>query len=189
MSTAVSICSNALRLIGADSITLLSESTDRARLCNAFYAPTRDSCLREHPWNFSIVRDTLSPEVSGPESQYTYQYVLPTDPYCLRVLRVNDDDAENWVVEGRKLLTNEGTCVLKYISQVDDPADFDPVFTEALEYRLASKLAYPLIKKREVAIDMLKLYDMIIHRARAQNLIENRDEEDVLTSNPLRIVR
>jgi len=56
MATAVSICSNALRKLGDDPITSLTDDTERARLCNAFYEPTRDAVLRSHPWNFAIER-------------------------------------------------------------------------------------------------------------------------------------
>ena len=54
MATEVSICSNALRKLGDDPITSLTEDTERARLCNAFYNTARDSLLRSHPWNFAI---------------------------------------------------------------------------------------------------------------------------------------
>jgi len=51
MATEVSICSNALRRLGDDPITALTDDTERARLCNAFYVPSRDLVLRSHPWN------------------------------------------------------------------------------------------------------------------------------------------
>ena len=45
MATEVSICSNALRRLGDDPITSLTDDSERARLCNSFYADTRDSVL------------------------------------------------------------------------------------------------------------------------------------------------
>jgi len=56
MATEVSICSNALRRLGDDPITSLTDDTERARLCNAFYQDSRDLVLRSHPWNFAITR-------------------------------------------------------------------------------------------------------------------------------------
>ena len=60
MATEVSICANALRRLGDDPITSLTDDTERARLCNAFYEDARDACLRSHPWNFAITRASLN---------------------------------------------------------------------------------------------------------------------------------
>ena len=60
MATEVSICSNALRQLGDDPITSLTDDTERARLCNALYPDARDSVLRSHPFNFSITRASLT---------------------------------------------------------------------------------------------------------------------------------
>ena len=86
MATEVSICSNALRRLGDDPITSLTDDSERARLCNAFYEDARDACLRSHPWNFAITRASLTQLSDSPVYGYDYQFALPTDPYCLRVL-------------------------------------------------------------------------------------------------------
>ena len=111
MATEVSICSNALRRLGDSPITTLSDNTERARLCNAFYGDARDAVLRSHPWNFAITRARLAQLSSTPAYGYSYQYALPTDPYCLRVLEMEYSDykfkIENSATEGRVLLTDE----------------------------------------------------------------------------------
>ena len=99
MATIVSICNNALRLINADPITLITESTDRARFMNGIFADTRDACLEEHPWNFSITRDELALDAESPLMGWAYQFVLPVNPYCLKVLQLNDDDFSRLVIE------------------------------------------------------------------------------------------
>ena len=92
MATEVSICSNALRRLGDDPITSLTDDTERARLCNAFYVPARDLVLRSHPWNFAVTRATLAQLSDTPAYEYSYQYALPNDPYCLRVLSMEYHD-------------------------------------------------------------------------------------------------
>jgi hypothetical protein len=94
MATEVSICANALRRLGDDPITSLTDDTERARLCNAFYTDARDAVLRSHPFNFSITRTTLAQLSDTPAYGYDYQYALPTDPYCLRVLEMEFKDYE-----------------------------------------------------------------------------------------------
>ena len=190
MPTVVSICNIALRLINCDPITVISETgNDRAPFMNGIFSDTRDSCLEEHPWNFSITRASLALEVATPLMGWSYQYPLPTSPYCLRVLQLNDDDSIEFAVEGRKLLTDEGSAKIKYIAQVTDPSNFAALFTEALAFKLASLAAYPLAKKFELQDRYMKQYMYTVQRAKALNLIEGRPIEDVWMTNPLKAVR
>ena len=92
MATEVSICSNALRRLGDSPITSLSDDTERARLCNALYEPARDSLLRSHAFNFSITRASLAKSATTPAFEFANQFILPTDPFCLRVLKMEFDD-------------------------------------------------------------------------------------------------
>jgi len=92
MATDVSICSNALRRLGDDPITSLSDDTERARLCNAFFGEARDTILRSHTWNFAITRAKLSKLSATPAYGFDYMYALPTSPYCLRVLEMEYTD-------------------------------------------------------------------------------------------------
>ena len=92
MATEVSICSNALRRLGDDPITSLTDNTERARLCNSFYEDTRDAVLRLHPWNFAITRTSLAKLSDAPAYGFSNQFSLPTSPYCLRVLAMEYED-------------------------------------------------------------------------------------------------
>jgi hypothetical protein len=171
MATAVSICSNALRKLGDDPITSLTDDTERARLCNAFYEPTRDAVLRSHPWNFAIERQELSKLVAAPAFDYAYQYTLPTSPYCLRVLKMEYDEYI-FKIEGRKLLSDEGTAKILYIAQVTDTAQFDPIFTEVLTARLAAELAYSITGSNSLSKQMWELFEIKISEARSIDGLE-----------------
>ena len=171
MATEVSICSNALRKLGDDPITSLSDDTERARLCNAFYASTRDSVLRSHSWNFAITRATLSKLTSTPAFDYASEFTLPTDPYCLRVLKMEYDDLE-FKVEGRKLLCNEETAKILYIGQIKDTAQYDPMFTEVLTARLAAELAYSITGSNSLTKQMWDIHDEKLKEARSIDGLE-----------------
>ena len=45
MASEVGICSNALRKLGDESITSLTDNSDRARLCNNIYPEVRNELL------------------------------------------------------------------------------------------------------------------------------------------------
>jgi hypothetical protein len=171
MATEVSICSNALRRLGDDPITSLTDDTERARLCNAFYIPSRDQVLRSHPWNFAITRATLAKLSDTPAYEYSYQYALPNDPYCLRVLEMEYKDyifkIEHYASQGRVLLTNESTAKILYIAKVTDTAQFDSMFVDVLTAKLAVDLAYPVTNSVKLQDQMQRLFQQKLSEARS----------------------
>jgi len=171
MATEVSICSNALRRLGDDPITSLTDDTERARLCNAFYIPSRDQVLRSHPWNFAITRATLAKLSDTPAYEYSYQYALPNDPYCLRVLEMQYKDyifkIEHYASQGRVLLTNESTAKILYIARVTDTAQFDSMFVDVLTAKLAVDLAYPVTNSVKLQDQMQRLFQQKLSEARS----------------------
>tara|TARA_R100000655_G_scaffold70715_1_gene109013 strand:- start:292 stop:873 length:582 start_codon:yes stop_codon:yes gene_type:complete len=171
MATEVSICSNALRRLGDSPITALTDNTERARLCNAFYSDARDAVLRSHPWNFAITRATLAQLSVTPAYGFDYQYSLPTDPFCLRVLEMEYSDyifkIENSPTEGRVLVTDEGTAKILYIGRITDPVKFDSMFVDTLTAKLAVDLAYPITGSVQFQGQMQKLYQLKLSEARS----------------------
>ncbi len=171
MATEVSICSNALRRLGDSAITSLTDDTERARLCNAFYADARDAVLRLHPWNFAITRTSLAQLSDTPSYGFAYQYSLPTSPYCLRVLGMEYEDyifkVENYSTQGRVLLTDEGTAKILYVARITDTTQFDALFVDVLTAKLALDLCYPITNSVSLQDKMQKLYQLKLSDARS----------------------
>jgi len=99
----VDICNSALSLVGAASIMSLTDNSKEARICNLQYDSNRRDELRKHYWNFAIKRVALAPDAQAPAFDFAYQFTLPSD--CLRIVIPNDAYLD-WVLEGRKILTN-----------------------------------------------------------------------------------
>lgn len=156
-------------MLGDKPITSFDEvftNSDRAILCNAFYPQVRDEVLRAHPWNCAKVRVQLVAEVAIPLYGFSYQYLLPVDPYCLKVLDVNDDLDAVWKIEGRKLLTDEDTVQITYTGRVD-VGTFDVLLISAISRRLAAQLAYPITSKSNLFEAMWKAYEIVLSEARS----------------------
>jgi|TARA_R110002020_G_scaffold22513_7_gene76087 hypothetical protein len=175
MSSEAEICSNALSLLGDDPITALTDDSTRARLCNRFYASTRDSVLRAFTWNFAITRQALAQSTTTPNFEFSFQYQLPEDPFCLKALKI-DDDYEKWRVEGRFLLTNASTVSLQYIARITDVGQYDALFTESLEYRLAEKMAWPITQNNKSVEVFNALYTQKLAEARTMSSQEGYGE-------------
>ena len=139
-----SICNMALALLGDERIGALTDNTEAARACNSVYEHLRNGLLRSHPWRFARARASLSSLTSTPTWGWSYEFTLPTDPFCLRVLDVDSYKQYEWTVEGRKLLGNFSSCNIRYVSIVSDPMQFDPLFSVALSTRIAVQICMRL---------------------------------------------
>lgn len=154
------ICNQALGLLGSGKIMSLDDESKEARFCQRFYEQTRNEVIAGHRWNFAIQRAELSRLTEEPLSEWEHQYQLPTD--CLRVLQLNGfaetENASRFVIEGRRLLTDDDRAVIRYLRSVEDATLFPPLFIEALAVRLAAKLAQPLTGSRSMPGELYQEY-------------------------------
>jgi len=147
-ATQTSICNLALRAVGAARITSINDSVESARVLNDVYTLIREEVLSAHPWNFALRRASLTQLDETPEFDYDYAYQLPTG--CLRVIKMSVDNAE-FKIEEDKLLTDETSAKILYITNVTSSADFSPAFVSAFAARLAAEIAYPLTNSQTLA--------------------------------------
>lgn len=144
MTTKIEICNRALAKIGDDyTITSFYDEIKTARFSELLYESTKNMLLRSYPWRFAVKRFN-SPELAEtPAYGYNHQYLIPWD--CLRVLSLQDENLE-YAVEGRNILVNNDGGSLRYlgIKKVDDPNEYDEMFTEALVLKLAVEFAIPI---------------------------------------------
>jgi hypothetical protein len=179
MSSFVEITSNALRLLGDDPITSLTDDTERARLCNAIYEEIRDEVTRAALWNCATKRQVLASLSETPAFRWAYQSQLPAD--CLRVVAVYTGDIRiDYVVEGRKVLTDVSSCNLLYLTRITDPNEFDSLFISTYTARLASEMAFAITGSNTATEKFWTLYDRKVREARTIDSQESgQDELDV----------
>jgi hypothetical protein len=165
MNNNTEIANAALTEVGADLLTDLdSDTTTRARIVQKWFSHTRDSLLRRYTWNFALARQALSRDATAPVFEFTYSFSLPTNPYCIRALEMYNSTAE-WKVEGRKLLTDDSSVNLKYIARVTNPVEFDDLFTDAFVFKLASNIAFPIMRDKVLARELLAVYESKLSEA------------------------
>ena len=148
MASVVDICNSALNLLGASTISALTDDSKNARLCNQRYEPIRNRVFRSHAWNCLTKRVQLAQDSSAPVIEYANQYTLPAD--CLRVLKIHTGATDSiassidYAVEGRKIKTNEGTVYLIYVAIDTDPDNYDTYLQESISHQLAADIAYAI---------------------------------------------
>lgn len=165
MTSIVDICNSALNMIGATNIIALTEDSKSARVCNQRFANVRDAVMRAHPWNCIVTRASLAADTETPAFTFAYQYTLPTDPYCLRVLHLDYHDLE-YKVEGRKIMTDESELNLVYLARVEDPNEYDMLLVEAMAARLAADISFNLANSSSLTPVMWDLYTKKLSEAR-----------------------
>ena len=143
MATGVSICSNALLMLGAQTINDFNEPLDRAKLAANLYPTIRDYLLRTHPWNCTIKRVLLAPDATPPAFGYANQFELPAD--FLRVLEVGQAGIQiDYLVEGRSILANATSLQLRYVYLNEVENTWDASLVGLLTLAMACAMAYPI---------------------------------------------
>ncbi len=183
-STDIEIINMAFTRCGASPITALDDANDKARLALEYYEPTVQLTLRKHPWNFAVKRVSLAQDTETPVNEWAHQYTLPADPYCLRVLQINEG-RDNYVIEGRKILTDAATVYLRYVARVNE-TEFDPMFVRVLVLELAATFTYRLtISEAQRNSIIQELQQIVLPDARFADAMEEREPVDDVAVNSI----
>ena len=143
----------ALSRLGASTITALTDNTTEAKLCNTLFDDLADRAMMQGSWTSVIKRASLAQTTNTPTFGFSYEFQLPVDPKCLKVLDINESvpGSSPYRIEGDKLLADDSTMKIRYIGQLTDTEDYDPMLTEAVEVLLASYLAMPISGDKQLA--------------------------------------
>jgi len=177
MASVVNICNSSLNLLGASTISALTEDTKNARLCNQRYEPVRNRVFRGHNWNCLIKRVQLAANSTDPVVEYAKSYALPSD--CLRVLKIHNGTTDSiasdldYKIEQRNIVTDQTTVYLVYIALDEDPNNYDSYLREAISHQLAADLAYAITNNATLANNYMTRADERLREARFIDATEN----------------
>lgn len=166
MATGVSICSNALLMLGSQTINDFDESVDRAKIAANLYPTVRDDLLRTHPWNCTIKRVLLAPDTTPPAFGYDNQFELPAD--FLRVLEVGQAGIQiDYLVEGRHILANAISVELRYVYLNLVENTWDAGLVALMTLAMAAAMAYAITQSAAVRDSLKQELEMAKKVARA----------------------
>lgn len=173
MASRVGIANLAMTVLGADRITSMDDDSENARRLTAVFDYCLEDVLRSHPWNFAIIRAELAELTSEPIFGYDNQFQLPGD--CLRVVEVSDGEniITDFVIEGRKLLSDNDEIYVKYIGKVTDPNQYTSQFIMVLASRIAAELAYAITNNKSTAEQIWQIYEQRLQLAKAADAQES----------------
>ena len=177
MASAVDIANSALNLLGASTISAFTDDSKNARLINQRYEPVRNRVFRSHAWNCLHKRVQLAQNSTAPVVEYSHAYALPAD--CLRVLKVHNGTTDSiksaidYKLEGRNIVTDEGTVFIIYIALDTDPNNYDTYLQESISHQLAADLAYAITNNATLADKYMTRADERLREARFIDATEN----------------
>lgn len=153
--SALSICSDALLMLGAKPISSFTEGTDEASTCDSLYPNIRDQAIMIYPWSFSFKKVQLAQLVTTPTNEYKYEYQMPADrlgaPRAVyNSASVGAYPIKDYRIMGAKLLTNEQTIYVDYQYSLEE-SEMPVWFVQLLKYLVAWHIAIPITDQVEKA--------------------------------------
>lgn len=148
-TTDVSICSQALLLLGADPIQSFEDGTDEANAAAELYPTVKAMVLSKGKWRFTITKKRLSRLSTAPLTKWQYQYQLPSARLVDGPIKVFDSDADNarpithYEIAGVVLYSDEEAIYVDYQTAVDE-SGWPPYFIHLMVIAMAAHLAGPV---------------------------------------------
>jgi hypothetical protein len=146
--TALSICSDALLMLGAKPISSFDEGSDEASVANRLYPDIKDQALLMYPWSFSFKKTSIARLLTTPINEYRYEYQLPGDRLT-SPRAIYDTNATNipprkeYRIIGDKLLTDYEQVYIDYQYSVPE-FEMPTYFVQLLKYMMTWHLALPI---------------------------------------------
>ncbi len=156
----VELCNQALRLIGAETITSFDEQTDLAQTCSILFDDTVRALQSVYPWRFTMEKQQLARLTDAPLNEWTYQHALPADRLLLRQLFASATTyappVTDFEIFGARVCSHQPDLWADY--QVErDPATWPAYFRNLARHALATVLAIPVAD----SADRAQLYDQL----------------------------
>ena len=136
MASDIDIASNALQMIGANSISSFTETGGDAAVANALYEPLVIDILTCNYWRFAMKKQALNKLSQTPLNEFTNAFQIPTD--SLKIERL--EPRGSYKIFQDKIYSNSSTLELDYVFRVDTSA-WPAYFVLLITYKMASEFA------------------------------------------------
>jgi hypothetical protein len=194
-----SICNLALLRLGiAQPIADITDASVSARACRAVYDHCLATMLRERPWSFAIRQVELVVVAEQTLGDWLYSYRYPTDFINIhRLVPSGQTSVATTSIyattpvyqksyafavgsdsQGRLLHSNLSPASAIGTVSITDVGLFDPMFSSALAWFIASEIALSLTKNYDIGRSAREEYERIVSDAMATAHNENKPDID-----------
>lgn len=146
--TKLSICSDALIMLGASPLSSFADGTDEAQVADRLYDDVQDTLLMQYPYSWTIKKVKLAQLSDAPINEWKYKYALPSDilgnPKALFITNaVGGMTARDFEIYSTGLHTDYESVWIDYQFR-PDPSLFPQYFVRLLKTALAAEFAEPI---------------------------------------------
>lgn len=159
--SAVSICSNALILLGDNPISSFSDPGAGAQTASNLYESSYINLLSMHRWRFATKKADLSRLTATPKNEWQYQYQIPTDIVAV----ITTYPVTNYEIYGDKIYANEASLSIDYVYRVDE-SQLPLWFAKTMEFYLAMQFAIPVTGNSTRLGEMQQLWTQQLRSAK-----------------------
>lgn len=177
------ICSKALVLVGANTISSFTANTTESTVANQLYESTLENMLTRSRWRFAAKQAQLSRNASAPTARWSAKYAVPTGTMIIHTVTVGDNVIEFDRYEDDILCdaSTSDVVVADYTFQPSE-ANFPPYFKQALVFELASLFAGAIARND-------RLSNLYQQRAIAQLAIARAQDSQAQTTRKVDTTR
>jgi len=165
--TPLDICSRALILIGAESISSFDDGTTEASVAVNMYEDVAQSALVNTRWRFATNQAVLNQLTDAPTGRYDLAYQLPSNLLMLHAVTVNDNLID-YQMYGDKVYADTATTdtvIADYTFRAGEET-WPSYFTLAVEFSLAIIFATSIARDATLAGLMSQRAEMTMSKAR-----------------------
>jgi len=203
MAISITVCNLALGELRAPPIADIDEATTEAAECRRYYAHCLKLLLERFDWSFatriaSLAELTVNPRASEwahaympPATMATAQRLVPPAggwPGATGTMPVAPVLTRPFIIEDGVLFSQVPGAILEYTTREVSEADMPALFSDALAYALAARLAVPLRDSRETKGQLLQQAEVAAQRAMADD-VNRQPNRDVRAIDDVAAVR
>lgn len=146
--TKLSICSDALIMLGAAPLSSFATGTDEAQVADRLYDDVRDTLLMQYPYSWTLKKVKLAQLADAPINEWQYKYQIPGDVLgnpkaVFNSSSISSPTVRDYELYSGGLYTNLPNVWIDYQYR-PEPALFPPYFARLLKTALAAEFAEPV---------------------------------------------
>lgn len=152
MTTKIDIINRALRMIGADPITSLSDETTEAQVADVLYPQVVEDLLSRYPWRFTAGQTQLSRILAEPAPPWAAAYELPVAIEQVTAIKVDGipirfDRYEDMIFCN----ANTNDVVIAEHTAANNETFWPGYFITLVVFELAATIAIPVGDRQDLA--------------------------------------
>lgn len=158
MTSNVSIASQALLLLHANTISSFSDDSNEAEIVNVMYEDHIKGILSTYPWTFATKKRMLTQDTTDPINEYTYSHIVPAEALLIWAVfnssQVGASPVRDYDIYGtesaRRIFSNYEELYADYTIYANETM-WPHYFTQFAIHSLAAHLAIPVTGNAELA--------------------------------------